>query len=57
MPPRQIILLIGDFVPEKLVELTPCGHRSEKKQHLVKTKFETAMPTVEETLFASRKTK
>jgi hypothetical protein len=30
MPPR-LILLIGDFLPAKLVELTPCGHRSEKK--------------------------
>jgi hypothetical protein len=28
---RYFILLIGDFVPVKLVELTPCGHRSEKK--------------------------
>jgi hypothetical protein len=24
--------LIGDFVPAKLVELTPCGHRSDKSR-------------------------
>jgi hypothetical protein len=42
--------LIGDF--PKLVELTPCGHRSEKNS----IKFET-MQTIEETLFANRETK
>jgi hypothetical protein len=36
------------------VELTPCGHRSDKNR--IKTKFET-LQTVEETLFANRKTK
>jgi hypothetical protein len=53
--------LIGDF--PKLVELTPCGHRSEKNSisvysQGVKIKFET-MQTIEETLhvFAYRKTK
>jgi hypothetical protein len=50
--------LIGDF--PKLVELTPCGHRSEKNSIStaigVKIKFET-MQTIEETLFANRKQK
>jgi hypothetical protein len=48
--------LIGDF--PKLVELTPCGHRSEKTAFLQlrSKKFET-MQTIEETLFANRKTK
>jgi hypothetical protein len=49
--------LIGDF--PKLVELAPCGHRSEKNSIStakgVKIKFET-MQTIEETLFANRKT-
>jgi hypothetical protein len=45
-----------------VVDLTPCGRRNEKNsistaaKDRVKTKFET-MQTVEETLFANRKTK
>jgi hypothetical protein len=50
--------LIGDF--PKLVELTPCGHRSEKNSIStelgLKIKFET-MQTIEETLFALQKNK
>jgi hypothetical protein len=43
------------------VALTPCGHRSDKNRIYsakvrVKTKFET-LQTVEETLFANRKSK
>jgi hypothetical protein len=29
---RNLILLIGDFVSAKLVEVTPCGHRSDKNR-------------------------
>jgi hypothetical protein len=56
LPAAETDYSIGDF--QKLVELTPCGHRSEKNSIStgVKIKFE-AMQTIEETLFANRKTK
>jgi hypothetical protein len=38
------------------VALTPCGHRSDKKCTYPAKEFET-LQTVEETLFANRKTK
>jgi hypothetical protein len=47
--------LIRDF--PKSVELTPCGHRSEKNSISTAIGLKRKFQTIEETLFAYRKPK